>query len=394
MEVDSPRISLVKRAFKSGASELWRARLTGTGGFSRPVMVKRLAAEHAADPRLLERERAEALLTSRLVHPHILPVLDYCVVDGRAVTVLEDVKVVELLHLLERATAQRRRMAWRMAFGIGWAVLQALAHAHARADASLGIAGIAHGDLSPTNIFIDSSGRVLVRDFGIPLMQGKSAEGGAVGEPGARLGRLHGRPGYMCPELVTRGQYSPRSDVFALGILLFELVTFRRLFAGKDSAETLKAVALAQVDERITRFAGDLPMPLREVMRKALRRQPEERFNSAADMLRMLEAYFPGPGGPYEVASELAVFIADVAPPGDEEEAEAPGEGVAARTTRQRSGRRTSSKLILPSAAEEVEARAAEIEAVELWSDGETPSEADVEALLADVEPLAPASAK
>lgn len=367
------RITLLRRAFRSGTSEIWHARLSGAGGFSRAVLVKRLSPAVCAEPRHIERDRAEALLTARLCHPNVLTVFDYCVHDGQAVTLYEGVHAVELLRLLERATALRRPPAPRLALGIVRGVLQALDHAHHQAGD--GHVGIAHGDLSPSNVLIEASGRVLVRDFGIPLQAGGS-------EPIARLDRLYGKPGYMCPELVTRGVVTARSDLFAVGILLFELLTFRRLFSAKDGAETLKAVALAQVDERIARYAADLPMPLRELMRRALKRQPDERFASAADMLRSIDAYFPG--SPHDVASELAHFIADVAPPLEEEDG-APG---ASQSARPRSGRRTPSRMILP-ATDEVTTQA-EADAIELWSNAVPPPLPDVQALLAGIEPVGP----
>lgn len=465
--MDAARITLLRRAFKSGSSEFWRARLVGAGGFSKPVLVKRLTPEVAAEPRHVERERAEALLTGRLVHPNVMSVLDYCLVEGQAVTVFEDLRVVDLLHLLERATVERRRLAPRLALGVAWSVLNALVHAHHRVDPTLGIAGVAHGDLSPQNIMIDVGGRVLVRDFGIPLQVPRSAplgessaavlparaesqpgiamasiegsspsakvagatsapaistgaapsplspppgsgpvamvgpEGAAAGsspglqvatpetpEPLARLGRLHGKPGYMSPELVTRGVITPRSDVFAVGILLYELLTFRRLFGGKDGAETLKAVAMAQVDERIARYAGDLPMPLRELMRKALRRQPDERFAGAADMLRTLEHFFPG--NPHEVAPELAHYLMEIAPPEDEE-----GESVvdlSLPAARRRTGRRAPSRMILPAAGNGDDADFEAEFSADHWANKTLPpiADADVVQLLADIEPVGP----
>ncbi len=390
--MDSSRITLTRRAFRSGSSEFWRGRLVGAGGFSRPVLVKRLAPDFAAEPRLVERERAEALLTARLAHPNVLTVFDYCLVDGQAVTVLEDLAVVELLTLLERMTVARRRLAPRLALGIAWSVLNALVHAHGRGDPSLGIAGIAHGDLSPSNILIDTSGRVLLRDFGIPLQAAQAPAAASPAEPDAptpqpeplaRLGRLHGKPGYMSPELVTRGVLSPRSDVFAVGILLYELITFRRLFGGRDGAETLKAVALAQVDDRISRHAGDLPMPLRELIRRALRRQPDERFASAHEMLRALEAFFPG--NPHEVGPELAHLVNEVAPPQDED---AEPDADLTPTQRKRSGRRAPPRMILP-LGDDPEFEAG-FDTTELWANGTPPPEVDVAALLAEIEPVGP----
>lgn len=345
--------------------------------------MKRLSPEVASEPRHVERERAEALLTGRLVHPNILPVLDYCLLDGQAVTVLDDVHAVDLLHLLERATTERRRLAPRLALGIAWSVLNALVHAHNRADPSMGIAGIAHGDLSPSNILIEHTGRVLLRDFGIPLQASPPDAAGNPTEPLARLGRLHGKAGYMSPELVTRGVITPRSDVFAVGILLYELITFRRLFGAKDGAETLKAVALAQVDDRILRYAGELPMPLRELMRRALKRQPDERFATAYDMLRALEAFFPG--NPHEVGPELAHFVAELALDTVEEDSVVE----ATPSARRRTGRRTPSRMILPAAGEPESEFEADFDATQHWANNTLPG-VDVATLLADIEPVGP----
>lgn len=379
--MDNSRITLHRRAFRSGSSEFWRGRLTGAAGFWRPVLVKRLAPELAADPRLVEQERTEALLTAHLVHPNILTVLDYGLHDGQPATVHENVVAVDLLHLLERATAERRRIPSRLALHIARGVLAALSQSHRHIEERLGFVGIAHGDVSPTNILIDQSGHVRVRDFGIPLQPSPQ---GSI----ARLGRLHGKPGYMSPELVTRGILGPRSDLFAVGILLYELTSFRRLFTGKDNTETLRKVALAQVEDRLSRLAIEMPTAPVDALTRALQRQPDDRFASADEMLFALSAY-----GIEDVAADLAAFIAEVAPPIDEEIPAPDG----TLEVRPRSGRRAASRMILPDTPADPTLAPTTSHAIILdeedWLDAvppPLPPLPDVEVMLADIDPVGP----
>ncbi|HRE03106.1 MAG TPA: hypothetical protein PLV68_17540, partial [Ilumatobacteraceae bacterium] len=175
--MEPSRLTVIRRAFRSGSSEFWRGRLAGTAGFWRPVLIKRLTPELVADPRLAEQERSEALLTAHLVHPNILTVIEFGLFDGQPTTIHENVVAVDLLHTLiglaagvERATAERRRLPGHLALHIVRQVLAALSAAHRHVEERLGFVGIAHGNLSPANILIDTRGHVLVRDFGIPLL--------------------------------------------------------------------------------------------------------------------------------------------------------------------------------------------------------------------------------
>lgn len=372
--MDSSRLTVLRRAFRTGSSEFWRGRLAGTSGFWRPVLVKRLVPELAADPDRAEQERSEALLTAHLVHPNILTVIEFGHFDGQPTTIHENVVAVDLLHLLERATAERRRLPVHLALHIVRGVLSALATAHRHVEERLGFIGIAHGNLSPATILIDTRGHVLVRDFGIPL---QPTPQGAI----ARLGRLHGKPGYMSPELITRGLLGPRSDLFAAGILLYELVAFRRLFAGKDSSETLKRIALCQIDDRLARVAEELPRPFFDAMVKALARQPDDRFASADDMLLAL-----GPTTSDD-AADLATFVLTVAPPIDEE-VHAPDGTLEVRP---RSGRRAHSRLILPSPTAPLTAtQAVVVEESDDWAELAPPPLPEMEVVLAGIEPVGP----
>jgi len=307
--VDGLRVELLTRVGRSGSAELLRGRLIGPGGFSRPALVKRLPSAQAHDRRHVERLRTEALLTAHVTHPNVLPVLGLVQLErGELGVAWADVRVTDLQRVLEICATQRKRLSQRLVLGIGWHIAGALAAAHERSDERLGLSGIAHGDLSPSNVLIDVRGHVLLVDFGIGVSAGSGAPGGLAM---ARLGRLHGKPGYMSPELVVRGVIGPRSDFFALGTLLWEMLTLRRLFAGKDAAETLKNVAVAQVDERFARHP-ELPPFVQDVLKRCLRRAPEERWASARELQDALVATHPQ--GFFGIEDELARVVAELAP--------------------------------------------------------------------------------
>lgn len=327
-------MELTGRIGRSGSAELFRGRLKGPSGFYRTALIKRLRPDLVRDQRQIDRLRTEAILTARVIHPNVLGVLDTLLVDGELMVAHEDHKITDLQRLLEICATQRRRLPARLILGIGWLIADALAVAHAAVDPDLGIVGIAHGDLSPSNILINGSGRILVADFGIGLHP----------QPGGqrlnKLGRLHGKPGYMSPELVVRGVIGPRSDFFALGTLLWEMLTLRRLFSGKDSSETLRNVALAQVDERFARHT-EIPPFVQDVLKKALRRQPDERYVDARELQEVLVQAHPQ--GFFGIEAELAHYVNELAPiPGDE-----PLELESAATSRPRGRSRVASRMIL-----------------------------------------------
>ncbi|MFO0745644.1 MAG: serine/threonine-protein kinase [Myxococcota bacterium] len=356
---------MTARIGRSGSAELFRGLLAGPSGFTRPVLVKRLRSEVVRDPRQVERLRTEALLTARVPHPNVLSVIDTVLIDGELVVAHEDAKITDLLRLLEICATQRRRLPPRVVLGIGWQIADALAVAHHRADAALGLAGIAHGDLSPSNVLIESSGRILLVDFGIGLHAQPS------GPPLNKLGRLHGKPGYMSPELVVRGVIGPRSDFFALGTLLWEMLTLRRLFSGKDAPETLRNVALAQIDERFARHP-EVPPFVQDVLRKALRRQPDERYADAREFQEALIQCHPQ--GFFGIEVELARLVEEIAPiPPD-----APIELDVAGISRPRAKSRVASRMILPTTPGSVLAEPLSEDPGEQWSEAEAPEIVDV----------------
>lgn len=301
------RVELLSRVGRSGSAELLRARLVGPAGFSRPILLKRLTEQQSREPRQVERLRTEALLTALVQHPHVLPVIGLVPLERGFGVAWADSRVTDLQRILEICATQRKRFAPHVALGIGWILAGALARAHTRSDERLGLAGIAHGDLSPSNVLVDEHGQVLLVDFGIGLPPVTGPET----SPLARIGRLHGKPGYMSPEVVVRGVIGPLSDQFSLGTLVWEMLTLRRLFAGKDSAETLKNVAVAHIEDRFARHP-EVPPFVQQILTRALSRAPEERFANMEEFQDALLA--ANPAGYFGIETELARVIEELAP--------------------------------------------------------------------------------
>jgi len=262
------RLELVARIGEGGMAEIYLATLYGIEGFARLVAVKRLRAEVAVDPRHGERFVHEARLGAALDHPNIVQTIDFVNLDGRAVLVLELVRGADLLRLLEAATRAQRRVSTEVAVAVAIDLLSGLSHAHERVPA------VVHGDVSPANVMISVHGQVKLLDFGVATTDGTS-------------GTLRGKPGYMAPEMVRGEPVGPRADLFAVGTLLWEMLTLRRLFKSEDDTQTLRNIAEARIGERFARH-GYVPETLRSILAKALARDPDERWSSARDMARAL----------------------------------------------------------------------------------------------------------
>jgi hypothetical protein len=271
-----------------GMGEVYRARDTRLG---REVAVKVLPAEVATDQERLHRFEQEARAASALSHPNILTLFDV----GR------DGETSFLVTELLEGDSLRARLADgalppRKAIEIGVEIARGLAAAHAK--------GIVHRDLKPENLFLTRDGVVKILDFGLAKLT--LPESGAIAEattvPGmTATGMVMGTAGYMAPEQVRGESADARSDLFALGCVLYELVSGRRAFAGNTAPETLSAILR---DEPAPLAApGPTGSVLEGIVRRCLEKRPEDRFQSARDLGFALEAVaHPGSGSGVSVA--------------------------------------------------------------------------------------------
>ncbi len=259
-----------------GMGEVWRARDTRLG---RDVAVKVLPGKFAADPEMRHRFEQEARTISQLSHPNICAIFDVGTQDGTAFLVME---LLEGESLAERLV--KGPLPLQQALRVGREICLALAAAHRK--------GIVHRDLKPANVMLSSSG-VKLLDFGLAKLR-ERVEAGEVSQlrtqaaaPRTGAGIVVGTLAYMAPEQLEGRPADVRTDLFAFGTVLFEMVTGRRPFAGESSAAIITAI-LAGEPPAVSTIRALSPPALDRIVRTCLAKDPDSRWQSAADLGREL----------------------------------------------------------------------------------------------------------
>lgn len=279
---------VLEEALASGAlGTVWRARDEVLG---RPVAVKVLHDRLARDPAVLERFHAEAVAAARLSHPSVIRVFDTGVDDGVCFIVTELRPISTLRDIL----AERGPLQPAEAARIVLLILQGLAHAHRQ--------GVVHRDLKPDNVLVDADGMVKVTDFGI-------ASAVSAGRDMTTAAELLDRVAYVAPEELEEGEVDGRADVYAAGVILYELLTGQVPVAGEPQpTPTGQPVHLDVAPPGVLRRG--IPEGVAGVAMRALSHEPGERFRSAEDMAAELGAAVPppavGPPAPEEEEEEVA----------------------------------------------------------------------------------------
>lgn len=291
---------LLEKLGQGGMAMVYRGERSGEAGFRKKVALKRMLPQYRRDPSLLERFAAEARTNARLDHPNLVAVVDFGI-EPEPYLVMEFVEGVTLALLLQQLVEKRHALEIAAALFIGAEAAAGLDHAHRKRDEQGSPLGIVHRDVSPSNVLISFEGEVKLCDFGIA-----KALGGSVRAPDARdddrdddrddgtestgeRSRVAGKAAYMSPEHARGEELDGRADVFAAGIVLWELCAGRRLYKGTEA----EMLALAKRGEVPPLPDRGLPEQgeLQAILDRALAPDPEARFPSAAEMLRALDDY-------------------------------------------------------------------------------------------------------
>jgi len=253
-----------------GMGEVYRAR---DGRLGRDVAIKVLPDAVARNPDRLARFQREARALAQLSHPAILSIFDFGT-EGETTYAVTELLEGETL----RERLGREHLSWRRAVEIATALAEGLASAHG--------AGIVHRDLKPENIFLTRDGRVKILDFGLARIE--PVQSGGMGtlslKPDSTLpGAVLGTVGYMAPEQVRGELADVRSDIFALGCVLFEMLTGKRAFQRDTAAETMTAILKEPVPE-VALSSNEVSSELDCIVGRCLEKNPSERFQSSSDL--------------------------------------------------------------------------------------------------------------
>ncbi len=263
------------RIAMGGMAEIFLAHQQGLGGFERLVVLKRILPHLESDPRFVEMFLEEARTAARLNHPNIVDVLDVQRDDDALQIVMEYIAGIDLRDLLARVRRGEAHVPIAIAVRIIADAAGGLHYAHTLHGPGGSALGIVHRDVTPSNIMLTFNGVTKVLDFGI------AKAGSNTRSPASTAGSLRGHLAYACPEQLRDEPLTPRSDIFSLGILLYELLTGAPLFAADSNPGLVQAVMTREVPVPSS-INPEIPRALDIITLAALQRDPARRPSSAA----------------------------------------------------------------------------------------------------------------
>lgn len=301
---------LLEKIGTGGMAEIFKAIARGAGDFQKVMVIKRILLNYSRDPNFVSMFRDEAQITAPLQHANIVPIFEFDQVDGQYYLAMEMVNGRDLQKVMARANRLGRTLPVDLCLFVVGEVCKALWYAYNARDVYGNALKIIHRDVSPSNILVSFEGEVKVTDFGVAkAATSSSSEQGGV---------LKGKLGYMAPEQVVGGDVDHRSDIFALGIILFESLTLKRLFLGKSDLQTLINIRDAEIEQRLERHA-EIPAEVKDILRRALAKEPDRRYRSASDFLNDVQDWLFAKnrrGG----QGQLAAFMKDLFPEESDQE--------------------------------------------------------------------------
>jgi TonB family protein len=291
---------ILERIASGGMAELFRARFRGVEGFQKIVAIKKILPNIAGDEEFLTMFADEAKLAAQLNHPNIVHIFDLGRIEsGGYFIAMEHVDGRDLRSILHLARDTGLRVPIPLAVSIAAKIAAALDYAHRRRGDEGSDLHIVHRDVSPPNILVSTDGDIKLCDFGIAKAASKVSR--------TESGALKGKVPYMSPEQAWGRAVDKRSDIYSLGAVLFEMLAGHKLFRGDSDLDVLEKVRAGDVVAP-SGLNPEVPPALDAAVLKALAREPDNRYASASDLLRDLEAvlrtYEPAPS-----SADLAAYV-------------------------------------------------------------------------------------
>ncbi len=299
------RLLLLKLLARGGMGDVYLAATTGIEGAERPIVVKTVRRDHIHDGSFLARFLDEARVQSQLNHPGVAQILEASTDEnGEPYTVVEYVEGRSLADVRHRAVQVGARIGWPEACALAIDMGQALSHVHERAGADGTPLGIVHRDLSPQNVMIGHAGEVKLIDFGTARGHNRRCHTVA--------GVVFAKPGYVAPEVARQQVGDGRIDVYAIGVMLWELCAGKRLLSG-EAQKHLEDVAAGRFDIPLLAATRGIPKELDVIIQKLCSNDPDDRYTSASqaatDLARVLAQAPAGKSGERSVRARIAILM-------------------------------------------------------------------------------------
>lgn len=272
---------LLKKLATGGMAEVFLALHVGLGGFEKKVVLKKIHPKFATDKKYIQLFLDEARLSALLQHPNVVQIFEVGEDAGDYFIAMEYLSGADVGSVFEWLSEKQRPLDHLHAVGIVMDAARGLHYAHGIAGSKDGGTGIVHQDICPRNLFITSDGTTKILDFGIAKP--------ASNFNAAKKNEPIGHSAYMSPEQILGAGLDARSDVYSIGVVLYELVTAQRLFKRDDQADVIRAVTKGEI--RPPNSLVECQDQLNSIVMKALARKRDDRFQSAHDLLVALEDF-------------------------------------------------------------------------------------------------------
>ena len=292
---------LLAKLATGGMAEIYLARpqSTSVAGAKDVMVLKRILPHLAEDEHFVQMFRDEADLAAKLVHKNVCHVQSFGQFGGTWFIAMEYLHGVPLSRMMTRLSKAQKMLDYRVVAGIITQACEGLHAAHEARDAQGNLLGVVHRDVSPPNIMVTGDGLVKLLDFGIAKARGANSR--------TRTGTVKGKNAYMSPEQILGKPLDRRSDVFALAVVMYEMLAIRRLFHRDSDFLTFKAITEEPIPEIRDRRA-DVPAGMRAALIQAMARDPNGRFDTAqafGNAIKNSVATLGGPASPQELARLL-----------------------------------------------------------------------------------------
>ncbi len=290
---------LLEKIATGGMAEVWKAHMRGVEGFQKIVAIKKILPHLSDNREFIDMFIDEAKLAAQLNHNNIIHIYDLGKIQNSYYIAMEFVDGYDLKTILKRAEERDHKVTIELALFIATKIAAALDYAHRKRDFDNRDIGLVHRDVSPQNVLISQEGDIKLCDFGIAKAASKASH--------TQAGALKGKLQYMSPEQAWGKAIDKRSDIFALGTVLFEMLAGRKLFTGENEMSILEQVREARI-EPPSKFNDEIAPEIDRIVLKALEKEPGNRYQTAAEMARDIDSVLYEMK-PTPTSADLAIYM-------------------------------------------------------------------------------------